>query len=609
MTLKEAKRAYKKEGHVVRYTASQMARADRIDEKRKKALDKERQRIENKRKRDEKEERERKVRQKMLEEGRLKVEDTWGKVTASQPRLNRFFGPNAVAAPAKNDLETEDNALKGDNLGDEVMTGDEEAEDGQDASQETKPPVVPGAVQGLSRPTASVPSPAQHQQQERNLTSPPKAGQIRSFPSFHGQRTPLRALEPSHYNARSPAQAESADATKITQLNKPARTPRNSPYNSRHDIRPYPKVVGTSGAKVLCSLGSSTLSDGSPTELLPIKKNLEQIGARRREERTEHESLPSKEPTAKDGEEKLISSTEVVNDDEDFTDGLDDEAFLLLCATQQLAQPKPDEQAVVITKSKSPPRASGTDDRQYSSRRCEPAVKVVMNHDGAETKCVGPTNALTESFNSVFSELEDDDLIALADQVEADLATPKQTLPMSSTHKVGKAISPSLAQEHPCNSFRTLTRSQPSPPQKTRATAAQTPSCLDRDWGIVGKQTSRCLPVTGSHPGATGSTARQTVSRRRGKDSKAISWPRHHHLPHPTLQGAESAPPVVPSPAQTESKPKRNGRYPWVVHPYQHEDEFDVPDLDLGPSTQALTLELLERVEAQIGQGKAVIPS
>lgn len=104
MTLKEAKRAYKKDGIGFQYTASQMARADRLDareERRKKELEKERQRVENKRKREEKDQRERAVRQKMLAEGRITVEDTWGKVTASQPRLNRFFGGNNAVVPVK----------------------------------------------------------------------------------------------------------------------------------------------------------------------------------------------------------------------------------------------------------------------------------------------------------------------------------------------------------------------------------------------------------------------------------------------------------------------------------------------------------------------------
>jgi hypothetical protein len=81
-----------------------MARADRQDareEKRKKELEKERHRVENMRKREEKDHRDRTARQKMLAEGRITVEDTWGKVTPSQPRLNRFFGGKAVVTPVK----------------------------------------------------------------------------------------------------------------------------------------------------------------------------------------------------------------------------------------------------------------------------------------------------------------------------------------------------------------------------------------------------------------------------------------------------------------------------------------------------------------------------
>jgi hypothetical protein len=131
MTLKEAKRAYKKNGIAsFQYTASQMARADRQDareEKRKKELDKERQRVENKRKREDKDQRERVARQKMLAEGRITVEDTWGKVTASQPRLNRFFGGKAVVTPVKRKImgvvEEEDEDVVNDQTLLEVYNG------------------------------------------------------------------------------------------------------------------------------------------------------------------------------------------------------------------------------------------------------------------------------------------------------------------------------------------------------------------------------------------------------------------------------------------------------------------------------------------------------
>lgn len=94
MTTRQAKRKNQKNPVKFKYTASQMRRADRIDEldERRRGLeDKDRKRKLNKRKRDEQDAKDRALQQKLLKDGKIKVEDTWGKVTASQPRLNSFF--------------------------------------------------------------------------------------------------------------------------------------------------------------------------------------------------------------------------------------------------------------------------------------------------------------------------------------------------------------------------------------------------------------------------------------------------------------------------------------------------------------------------------------
>ncbi|KIW89312.1 uncharacterized protein Z519_10165 [Cladophialophora bantiana CBS 173.52] len=318
MTLKEAKRAYKKEGiGGPRYTASQMARADKLDareEKRKKELEKERQRTENKRKREEKLERDRVVRQKMVEEGRISIEDTWGKVTASQPRLNKFFG-------------------------------------------------------------------------------------------------------------RKPA------------------------LLSTNTIRAEP-------------------------------------GSRK-------EDMQAAEPTTEDqGEQTSLESKQgrlCMHMDEDFTDGIDNETFLMLCATQESFQDD------LPTQQHSPTSAS------------RPGIPFRESPPKAQSK------GLSESFNSVFNEIEDEDLIALAEVVEAEMATPKQTATIASAPKKTIQMAP--------------------PPLRSKA-----------QEGLHKSQTDA-----------------------KNKTQK----------------------PELPSP-----RPKGKRRLPWDLP----RDDF----IDLGPSTQALTLELLEEAEAKM---------
>lgn len=103
MTTRQAKRLGKKSTGQFRYSASQMRRADRREElegRRQKEQEKERKKKENKRKREEQEEKERDAKRRLLREGKIHEEDTWGKVTASQPRLNNFFkAPATVKRP------------------------------------------------------------------------------------------------------------------------------------------------------------------------------------------------------------------------------------------------------------------------------------------------------------------------------------------------------------------------------------------------------------------------------------------------------------------------------------------------------------------------------
>ena len=94
LTSRQAKRLHAKRGKKFEFTPSQYRAAERrseLEERRKEAVAKEQRRKESKRKRGEKEERDRDLKRRQLAEGRITVEDTWGKVGSSQPRLVAFF--------------------------------------------------------------------------------------------------------------------------------------------------------------------------------------------------------------------------------------------------------------------------------------------------------------------------------------------------------------------------------------------------------------------------------------------------------------------------------------------------------------------------------------
>lgn len=99
MTSRQVRNAHKKVSAQFQFTASQMKRADRreaLEQRRQKEEEREQKRKNNKRKREEHEGKERAVKKRLLEEGRISLEETWGKVTASQPRLSAFFRKPAL---------------------------------------------------------------------------------------------------------------------------------------------------------------------------------------------------------------------------------------------------------------------------------------------------------------------------------------------------------------------------------------------------------------------------------------------------------------------------------------------------------------------------------
>ncbi|OAP65332.1 hypothetical protein AYL99_01304 [Fonsecaea erecta] len=475
MTLKEAKRAYKKEGGF-RYTASQMARADRLDaheEKRKKELEKEKQRVENKRKREEKLERERNVRQKMLEEGRISVEETWGKVTASQPRLNKFFGQKPALLSSKGAVRAQPIVEEEDMpVADPTAEGQgEKTCAGEDDGLSQKGLADAAAVQGPTAPTSlsSVPtSTAGLGQQEKNhdSTVPISPRQMSSNPALSPG---LRELRPSEINSRRLVACQPPNEGKI-----------GSPQRCIGKSWPNPKPPETKAT-------ASVVQRRFEGILLP-KDKLGSISCESSQGNQEAES-------AKGG---LDTSSMYL--DEDFTDGIDDETFLMLCATQKSLPDEP------LTRENSPATASlgGTPVPDSPRHKASPSPARTILAQESRTPL---SKGLSESFNSVFNEIEDDDLIALAQEVEAEMATPipTPTIPLIARNMASMA---------------------PPPPPR----------------------------------------------------SKALS---------PLAAQNKMQKPELP-----RSRLKEKRRLPWNLP----RDDF----IDLGPSTQALTLELLEQAEANM---------
>jgi hypothetical protein len=623
MTLKEAKRAYKKDGGTVRYTASQMARADRIDaqeEKRKRALEKDRQRAENKRKREEKAERERTVRQKMLEEGRISIEDTWGKVTASQPRLNKFFGQRGVAASVKSDLRNLVSTDKGTILPDDPVAEDR-SPGHQDFAQEEIPTPLSKAVQAPSTTT------------DLTLTSADKDQhvQARTPPSTHNRPSALKVLSPSQVNARSSTPARAVNKSHCEPSLSWVDVSRSSlPVSS--SLSAPPKSTGQALHASPRSTRGNAVSAGFSEELLPVRvgintggKNLKHSGHSLQHSSPEEEASNKGQTVGARPPQPTLD----MDEDEDFTDGIDDETFLMLCATQKPTNISPSTSTGRALKS-----PTSTAEAQVCSSRKEAfgAERVTENSKTAHAM-TEPWKELSESFSSVFNEIGDEDLLALAAEVEAELATTQPTPMVAPAVKSGNARSPALAQQRPLKAQETrkpqsvtsvggptITRQDPPteegalvstwmpPPEKSPEAAVKVeanPEFLGayamprnlrssvsrpnaRVSGTNNRATDTNLRAMGRKPLAAVSPPRLGGSNPSLLDSRPPAYNKYRSPSRRKAQRPKSPQAPVPEP-----KPTKRHRYPWDDNPT---DEFP----GLGPSTQALSLELLEKVEAQI---------
>lgn len=110
-TSKKARRAYLKSNKHFEFTPTQQRVSERrleLDKRAKTLQVKEQRKKDTKRKREEKEASEREEKRKRVESGKAPLESLWGKVRASQPRLNAFFAsPNAINKEPNNQSESE----------------------------------------------------------------------------------------------------------------------------------------------------------------------------------------------------------------------------------------------------------------------------------------------------------------------------------------------------------------------------------------------------------------------------------------------------------------------------------------------------------------------
>lgn len=407
MTLKEVKRAQKKDPGGFKFTPSQLARADRQDaqeEKRRKALDKERQREDNKRKREEKAEKDRAVRRRMLDEGRITLEDTWGKVTSSQPRLNKFFAqpaqPSSKPSRLSNGITTNDTAAENHSC-----HHGEEPPSANDNDEQTP------SINDVTALRASSQSTLAHSTTVAISLS--ISGAEKKALSSWSQPSTMKELRKSELNSRAskspPREKHISQAQRHQQTQTLAQRNQTLPENGLAST--YPDVkVSENHAEVFTD--PLHCGNGYDTE-------------------------------------------------DDFTDELDDETLVMLCSTQKAREPYEGEgfKGTVRPLSFASPKAK----KSCCMDKHNEASKIL---DGDSDPAV--SKQPTESFSAVFNEIEDGDFIALAEQIEADLTSEltlvRQDASNSYERKVNRSVLHEPIRKHSANQILLKTESATSSP-------------------------------------------------------------------------------------------------------------------------------------------------
>jgi hypothetical protein len=416
MTLKQAKKAFKRvpPNASFRLSASQMARADRLDAKEAKlrqSLEKEKEREKNKKKREMKEEREREVKRRMLEEGKLRVEDTWGKVSASQPRLHGFLGGASGVQKLKNgkeesvdvkgDLERSDGEEeRAENNAEERSSGRRRCCDDVSERQSQEPETASQQLQQVQQRTPR--EATDHlvgegtygldKASSRRLRHERTPARSRTAPS-----SPLKEFRPSQINAQSPSLPNPRLSAKVDQCPVDGCSPQHKAPSPRSARLGDPLTRSWSSQRALSA------SKGQPVSQQP-RDNSNVLG----------------------------------HGLEDFTEGIDDETFLLMCSTQK---PRP------TTEDIAPTRESTVELDLDEDTDTPPAPPDEEGLDKSNMKSGSPKAAF-ESFTSEFDKIEDEELIALLDEDEARRNTrqPLQQWPSESgiISRAPKSESPGL---------------------------------------------------------------------------------------------------------------------------------------------------------------------
>ncbi|KAJ4509176.1 hypothetical protein HRR83_007138 [Exophiala dermatitidis] len=568
MTLKEAKRAAKKDGAPqFQLTASQMERADRLEareEQRKKAIEKERQRRENKRKRDEKEEKERAVKRKMLEEGRIKVEDTWGKVTASQPRLNKFFvrNPTKPLVPSKRSIRDEVIVEENAENEDEGAGGDRQPQvQGAEGDQEERDNAPEKALTTSAKKT--IPSTgSQGRVKEWLSTALPTQAPSASLPSLtgilhapaSGQRSPppLQGVghavqsRPSTLKEQSKSQlnARQKQPLRLSQDAKARKdVPRSSKQNTADAPRRSPRTTQSQNRVPDGTASKQASISISDSQRATTGKLAGTGGEQKNQTLSSQDHFTDNAPRTVSGAFPAMRANE---DEEDFTEGIDDETFLMLCATQEPMNDEIDagnpsnaaESACSNPGAPTPSSAPDTDHtRGPSTSRSETHPPAAQEQEEMAPQ-VPTTIVNNESFSAEFAKFEDEELIALAEEAEA------STTPVAVAAKQSSTL-------------------PPPPPPNPIATTSNT----NQDQ----HQTRTSQKAMKSSPNRKTNGRESMKNRGHGRGRPSPNHDSRTSRVHTTKQTAPAPAPAPP-----------------------RDDFLDAP----GPSTQALMLELVAQAEA-----------
>ncbi|KAK5257931.1 hypothetical protein LTR40_008916, partial [Exophiala xenobiotica] len=226
-----------------------------------------------------------------------------------------------------------------------------------------------------------------------------------------------------------------------------------------------------------------------------------------------------------------------------------------------------------------PPSPSSSAVTRECSSPLDKAKDVPIVAEDVETK-----QGLIESFTSIFNEIDDDDLIALVEEVEADISTPKTADSATPRNRTDMALGlphdktprPSVNTDKR-QQYRTseisprtaeargppVTGMPPPPPPRLPPRSSLGSSRRLRDGIPLPPPPPHASPRIEPRPQTTNTRQRQTTQQKQGSSSKILPW----------------------------NEPSKKHHYAAIPA-----DDFGAP----GPSTQALMVELVEQVEAQI---------